>query len=93
MVKQLPSSHSLTRLLSALASVTHKKIDAGPLLVAPVPRSRRRTANAPLEVHLSGARFARLLQVAAELVPKLRRLLADISRQRNFFGVVRLTAC
>ena len=69
--------------------MTHKKIDAGPLLVAPVPRSRRRTANAPLEVHLSGVRFARLLQVAAELVPKLRRLLADISRQRNFFGVVR----
>jgi serine/threonine protein kinase len=80
---------ALTFLLLSL-SITHKKVDAGPLQVLPATRRRGEPPpRVPLEVHLPRARCNRLQRIATTLVPLLRALLADVARQKNFFGVVR----
>ena len=79
-----PPFHRLT------LSITHTKVDAGPLKVLPATRRRGKPPpRVPLEVHLPRARCKRLQRIATTLVPLLRALLADVARQKNFFGVVR----
>ena len=83
----------LHRLHRLTPSITHKKVDSGPLRVLPATRRRGEPPpRVPLAVHLPRARCKRLQRIATTLVPLLCALMADVARQKNFFGVVRHTA-